>query len=105
MPAFIYGAITLLVGAIVKALVFIAGFLLFKLLLLMGFSYVIYKGMDAYIFSQYDKIKGLFGQIPDFVVVSLALLNFDVYISILISAMILRFSIDIASRMTFFRTI
>lgn len=102
MPVWIASLISMIVAAIAKALLFIAGYMLFKLLLLMGFSYVIYKGMDIFITHYYAQIKSLFSFLPEFVLTSLSILQFDVYISIIISAMILRFTLNVASRMTFF---
>lgn len=102
MPVWIVGIISLIAGSIIKALLFVVGFMLFRVLLLLGFSYVIYQGADKYVLSHYDKIKAMIGQLPDFVLQSLALAKVDIFISIVISAIILRFSVKFASKITFF---
>lgn len=102
MPVWIVSLIALIAGSVVKALLFVLGYMVFRFLTLLGFSYVIYKGMDTYVFKHYDKIKSWFSGMPDFVLSSLGILKLDVYISIVISAIVLRFSLKLASKITLF---
>lgn len=102
MPVWIVSLIALIAGSVVKALLFVVGYMLFRALVLVGFSYVIYQGLDTYIGRHYTKLKALIGQLPDFVLTSLSIMKFDVYLSIVLSAIILRFSVKAASKLTFF---
>lgn len=102
MPVWIVSLIALIAGSVVKALLFVLGYMLFRALVLVGFSYVIYQGLDGYVSRHYGKIKALIGQLPDFVLTSLSIMKFDVYLSIVLSAIILRFSVKVASKLTFF---
>ena len=89
-----------LLGGLAKALLFLLAFMVFRLLALIGFSYIIYKGFDSYAQGILQKIIAQFGHLPEFILQMLSLMQFDVFLSIIVSAYALKFSIKGASKIT-----
>ena len=89
-----------MLGGLAKALLFLLAFMVFRLLALIGFSYVIYKGFDIYAQGVLQKIMAQFGHLPEFILQMLSMAQFDVFLSIIFSAYVLKFSIKGASKIT-----
>ena len=68
-------------GGLAKALLFLLAFMVFRLLALIGFSYVIYKGFDIYAQGVLQKIMAKFGHLPEFILQMLSMAQFDVFLS------------------------
>lgn len=94
--------VALIFGSIVKAMMWLLGFQIFKLLTLIGFSVITYQGVDFFIQKIYGYIRGEINQLPDFILQSLSVARFDVYISIILSAYAIKFSIRTAKSMQLF---
>lgn len=102
IPLLGVGLISVIVGGVAKAFLFVMAFFVFRLLALIGFSYITYQGLDYLGDWFFNKIKDQITQLPEFIVSSLSIAKFDVALSIIFSAYVLRMSIRTASKITLF---
>ncbi|WP_298079077.1 DUF2523 family protein [uncultured Cardiobacterium sp.] len=100
LGAFFRFMLVKMLGGLAKAFLFLLAFMVFRLLALIGFSYVIYKGFDIYAQGVLQKIMAQFGHLPEFILQMLSMAQFDVFLSIIFSAYVLKFSIKGASKIT-----
>ncbi len=96
MPALIWAAVV----AIGKMLLWLLGFLIVRAIVLLGISWVTYNGIDLFINSIKERIINELGNTSEFIITTLGLIKFDVCISILFSALLLRVVVNGVNGMT-----
>ncbi len=98
MPALL-GALGVVIA---QTLMWLVTHLVGRIMLLTGLSFVTYKGLEGFV----DNIRTLVidrltdSGMGEFMITSLAILKFDVVVSILLSALALKFTINAASGIT-----
>ncbi len=100
MPALLGG---LLVG-LAKMLLWLLGYIIVKLFVLLGLSMVTYTGVSLILDVVKERVYSLLGSggTVDFVTITLGLIKFDVFVSIILSALTLKVTINQLDKVTKF---